>query len=66
MSEPNTDVVDLAYVATCEGGTGGPCTQPDCEVCWPDEPPEPDGECFRGGEAAAFEAEQMAEWQRLK
>ena len=30
------------------------------------EPAEPDGECFRGGEAAAYEAEQMAEWQRLK
>ena len=30
------------------------------------EPREPDGECFRGGEAAAYEAEQMAEWQRLK
>lgn len=28
------------YKATCEGGSGGPCTQPDCEKCWPDEPPE--------------------------
>jgi hypothetical protein len=28
------------------------------------EPPEPDGECFRGGEAAAFEAEQQARIQR--
>jgi hypothetical protein len=27
-----------AYKANCEGGTGGPCTQPDCEKCWPDEP----------------------------
>lgn len=26
-----------AYKATCEGGSGGPCTQPDCEKCWPDE-----------------------------
>jgi len=24
------------------------------------------GECFRGGEAAAYQAEQMAAWQRLK
>ena len=32
----------------------------------PDEPPEPDGECFRGGEAAAFEAERMAEARKLK
>jgi len=30
------------------------------------EPPEPDGEAFRGGEAAAYEREQMADWQRLK
>mgnify|MGYP001575493848 CR=1 FL=1 len=27
---------------------------------------ELDGEAFRGGEAAAFEAEQMHAWQRLK
>lgn len=26
-----------AYKAACEGGSGGPCTQPDCETCWPDE-----------------------------
>lgn len=30
------------------------------------EPPDPDGEAFRGGEAAAFAAEQMAAAQRLK
>ena len=30
------------------------------------DPPEPDGEDFRGGEAAAFQSEQMAGWQRLK
>lgn len=35
----------------------------NCEDC---EPPEPDGEAFRGGEAAAYEREQMAKWQRLK
>lgn len=29
-----------------------------------DEPPEPDGECFRGGEAAAYEAEEQARIQR--
>jgi hypothetical protein len=28
------------------------------------EPPEPDGECFRGGEAAAFERDQQARIQR--
>lgn len=26
------------YASTCEGGTGGKCTQPDCEKCWPEEP----------------------------
>lgn len=37
-------------------------------VQWPDEiePPEADGEAFRGGEAAAYEREQQAECQRLK
>lgn len=32
-----------------------------CEDC---EPPEPDGEAFRGGEAAAYERERQAEIQR--
>lgn len=31
-----------------------------------DEPGDPDGEAFRGGEAAAYEREQMAGYQRLK
>lgn len=43
---------------------------PLCAVCLTRrenrEPPEPDGEAFRGGEAAAYENEQMARWQRLK
>jgi hypothetical protein len=30
------------------------------------EPPEPDGEAFRGGEAQAYFAEQMVKWQKLK
>lgn len=30
------------------------------------EPPEPDGEAFRGGEAEAWEATKMAEARRLK
>lgn len=29
-----------------------------------DEPPEPDGECFRGSEAAAYDAESQAQIQR--
>lgn len=43
------------------------CECPACRT-WRDnrEAPEPDGEAFRGGEAAAYEREQMAEWQRLK
>lgn len=39
----------------------------DCGIEFSDtdrEPTEPDGECFRGGEAAAYEAECMASWQR--
>ncbi len=39
-----------------------------CYSCWRKrdnyEPPEPDGEAFRGGEAAAFEAETQARIQR--
>lgn len=37
-----------------------------CPDCGDDEPPEPDGEDFRGGEAAGYLAEQMSEWQKLK
>ena len=39
-----------------------------CQACWTEadnaEPGEPDGEAFRGGEAAAYEAEEMARVQR--
>ena len=31
-----------------------------------DGPGDPDGEAFRGGEAAAYERGQMIAWQRLK
>lgn len=31
-----------------------------------DREPPPDGEAFRGGEAAAYERDQMAAWQGLK
>ncbi len=46
-----------------------PATEgPVCEACWNKrdnrEPPDPDGEAFRGGEAAAYQAEQMARIQR--
>lgn len=30
------------------------------------EPPDPDGEAFRGNECAAYQAEQMHQAQRLK
>jgi hypothetical protein len=36
----------------------------DCRDSGDREPPEPDGEAFRGGEAAAYEREQIA--ARLK
>lgn len=26
------------YAATCQGGTGGKCCDPDCLKCWPDPP----------------------------
>ncbi len=43
---------------------------PMCDACWTKrdnrEPPEPDGEAFRGGEAAAFQAEQLEQARRLK
>jgi hypothetical protein len=36
-----------------------------CKECLDNyEPPDPDGECFRGGEAAAYEAETQARIQR--
>ena len=34
-----------------------------CEDC---EPPEPDGEAFRGNEATAYKREQMIAAQKLK
>jgi len=37
-SSKETTALPTAYRPECEGGTGGKCTQPDCEVCWPDEP----------------------------
>lgn len=43
------------------------CECPDCRT-WRDnrEGPEPNSEAFRGGEARAYEREQMAGYQRLK
>ena len=57
------------------GETFDPCAEEgmtrfckdDCHECFLRanyEPPEPDGEAFRGGEAAAFEAETQARIQR--
>ena len=50
--------------------TSRPRFTPICDDCKTrrenDEPPEPDGEAFRGREAAAFLAEQQAAAQRLK
>ena len=36
----------------------------ELEAIGPDEPPEPDGGCFRGREAEAFQAETQARIQR--
>jgi hypothetical protein len=38
------------------------CHEDDCYAML--EPPEPDGECFRGNEAASYLAEQQARIQR--
>jgi len=42
------------------------CTCGDCRdwIFPPDEPSEPDGECYRGGEAASALAEEQARIQR--
>lgn len=41
---------------------------PVCEACWVKrdnrEPGDPDGEAFRGGEAAAFQRDELARIQR--
>lgn len=43
------------------------CECPECRK-WRDnrEPGDADGEAFRGGEAAAYQSAQQAEWQKLK
>ena len=50
--------------------TRQPRYTPVCEACWTRrdnrEPPEPDGEAFRGGESAAYLAEQQDRARRLK
>ncbi len=43
---------------------------PLCDACWTKrdnyDPPDPDGEAFRGGEATAYMQEQQAAARRLK
>jgi hypothetical protein len=62
------------HTAEQHTGTSG---EDDCDACFDqgkvvicdrfrDEPPEPDGEDFRGGEAAAYQRERMEEARRLK
>lgn len=50
--------------------TSQPRYTPVCGECYIRrdnyEPPEPDGEAFRGNEAAAYQAEQMEKARRLK
>lgn len=59
---PDPDACEVCGVAGDE-----PCKPLcDCEDCIDREPPEPDGEAFRGGEAAGYLAEQQAAAQRLK
>lgn len=44
----------------------GPWGCPECQWVEGQEPGDPDGEAFRGGEAAAYEREQMSDAQSLK
>ena len=50
--------------------TRQPRHTPVCDECWTKrdnyEPPEPDGEAFRGNEAAAYQAEQLEAARRMK
>lgn len=52
-------------------GSGQTCVKcgawrDDADVADDYEPPEPDGECYRGGEYAASVAHDMAEARKLK
>lgn len=52
--------------------TRQPQREPMCQECFDratsraENPPEPDGEAFRGGEAAAYQAELLEAARRLK
>jgi hypothetical protein len=66
--ERQQDVM-CGYVAPGDSVSMDPqaCTCSDCRD-WisPQEPPDPDGECFRGSEYASALAEQQAQAKRLK
>jgi hypothetical protein len=55
---------DTSKPEQCSDCDDAGCDEDNPLCCEPDEPSEPDGEDFRGGEAAAYQAEQMAGWQR--
>lgn len=58
MSEP-------AYCINCDEDVESVDLNEWCKSCVDNyEPPDDSGECFRGGEATAFQAEQMSAWQR--
>lgn len=73
-SEPIPDTETAFYWETSEDEQfwiNAPKTEgPLCEACWlvrdNREGPEPNGEDFRGGEAAAYRAEQSHAAQRVK
>lgn len=56
--------------ADYEFWTVEPRFTPVCQACWTRkdnaEPGDPDGEAFRGGEAAAYQREQQMAAKRLK
>lgn len=69
--EPNHDGFPIVTCRAFHLDGGQIDTDFACEACEElrdrcDEPSDPDGEAFRGGEAAAYEREQMIAAQKLK
>lgn len=63
----HTTAVDdclLTALETALAEAGYDMTDEEIEAALDREPSEPDGECFRGGEAAAFLADEQARIQR--
>jgi hypothetical protein len=74
MDEPNRSTDGVLDVCEACGGSGieegrewdgHPCSEcKGAKFILVQDDSEPDGECFRGGEAAAYNAEEQARFQR--